>query len=59
MTGKIETEEAYEAALKHADEIFDSQPGTPEGDELDRLTDEIVAYEEEHFQFGAMPPDKA
>jgi antitoxin component HigA of HigAB toxin-antitoxin module len=45
----IKTEDEYESALKRADAIFDAEPGTPEGDELDRLCNEIVAYEDANY----------
>jgi len=36
----------YEAALKKIDQLFDTaQPGTPEGEELDRLANWVVEYE--------------
>ena len=50
----IRTEEDYEAALARVDDIFEAQPNTPEGDELDVLTDLIVAYEDKHYPIG--PP---
>ena len=50
----IRTEEDYEAALARADEIFDARLGTPEGDELDVLTDLIVMYEDRRYPMG--PP---
>ncbi len=50
----IRTEEDYEAALARVDDIFEAQPNTPEGDELDVLTDLIVAYEDKHYPTG--PP---
>lgn len=50
----IRTEEDYEAALARVDDIFEAQPGTSEGDELDVLTDLIIVYEDKHYPIG--PP---
>lgn len=43
------TEEEYQAALKRMDEIFDAEPGTPEGDELDRLAEIVDDHERATF----------
>lgn len=45
----IRTETDYQAALKEVERLFDSSPGTPEGDRLDVLTTLIEAYEAKHF----------
>ncbi|MYE55186.1 MAG: hypothetical protein F4X34_08340 [Chloroflexi bacterium] len=49
----IRTEEDYQAALARVDEIFQAKLGTPEGDELDVLTDLIVVYEDKHYPIGS------
>ncbi len=41
----ISSEEEFESALKRLHELFDAEPGTPEGDELDELCDLIEAYD--------------
>ena len=41
----ILTDEDYEAALARVREIFDSDPGTPEGEELRVLIDLVERYE--------------
>jgi len=47
MTVKIiKNERDYNAALKHADEIFYAKPGTSEGDELELLLLVIKDYED-------------
>lgn len=51
----IRTENEYEEALAQIDAIFDSQPGTPEGDLLEVLTILVEAYEEDHYPIA--PPD--
>ncbi len=52
---RIKTEEEYERALKRIEELMDAEAGTPEEDELVRLTDIVEAYEEEHYPID--PPD--
>lgn len=44
----IRTEVDYKAALAHIDALMDAEPGTPEGEELDVLTDLVEYYEEKH-----------
>ncbi|MFH1117675.1 MAG: hypothetical protein V1792_27465 [Pseudomonadota bacterium] len=51
----IRTEEDYRQALKRAGEIWDSQPGTIEVDELEVLLPLIESYEEIHHHID--PPD--
>ena len=42
----------YKAALKRIEFLFDvASPGTPEGNELEKLVTWVEAYEEEHFPF--------
>ena len=48
----IRTETDYEAALAHIDTLMDAEPGTPEGEELDVLTDLVELYEAKHVQMG-------
>ena len=43
------TEQRYGKMLERIDKIFDADPGTPEGFELDWLVDRVVAYEEKHY----------
>lgn len=45
----IKTKQDHEKALSRIEEIFDSKPGTPEFEELDRLVLEVEAYEDEHY----------
>ena len=51
----IQTEEEYRAALAHIDGIFDAEPGTPEGDELELWLILVEAYEDVHYPID--PPD--
>jgi HTH-type transcriptional regulator / antitoxin HigA len=48
----IRTEADYEAALNRIDALMDAEPGTPEGEELDVLTDLVEHYEEKHVAMG-------
>lgn len=44
------SESDYNAALKGIESLFDAaEPGTPEGDELERLAALVEEYEEKHF----------
>jgi HTH-type transcriptional regulator / antitoxin HigA len=48
----IRTEADYEAALARIDALMDAQLGTPEGEELDVLTDLVELYEGKHVPMG-------
>jgi len=41
----IRSDADYMAALARIDALMDAEPGTPEGDELNKLTDLVVHYE--------------
>lgn len=45
----IRTKRDYKQALKRLEEIFDAQPGSPDGDELEILSILIEKYEHEQF----------
>ncbi|MBO4704990.1 MAG: DNA-binding protein [Spirochaetaceae bacterium] len=45
----IKTDEEYKAALKLADNLFDAEPDTPDGDKLELIVALIEIYEKEHF----------
>ena len=49
VIAKINSEAEHQAALDCIEELWDSEPDTPEGEELDRLVDMVEAYEEEHY----------
>ena len=51
----IKTEEDNRAALIRISEIFDAEPNTPEGDELNVLATLVEAFEEVHYSIA--PPD--
>ncbi|HTB33886.1 MAG TPA: hypothetical protein VK842_03420 [bacterium] len=46
---ELRTEEDYEAAVAEAKRLYDSPPGTPEAERLDRLVDLIEAYETKYY----------
>ncbi|CAK4068593.1 hypothetical protein [Vibrio sp. 16] len=44
------SESDYKTALKRTESLFDAaEPGTPEGEELERLAAMVEEYEEKHF----------
>ncbi|MDN3609418.1 hypothetical protein ACFFUP_06415 [Vibrio ostreicida] len=46
------SESEYKAVMKRIESLFDvAEPGTPEGDELEKLVTWVEANEEEHFPF--------
>jgi HTH-type transcriptional regulator / antitoxin HigA len=48
----IRTEADYEAALARIEALMDAELGTPEGEELDVLTDLVELYEARHMPIG-------
>jgi HTH-type transcriptional regulator/antitoxin HigA len=52
----IKTEDDYKLALKRLEVIFDTEPGTPEGEELDLLSLLIDNYEKIHYPIGLPDP---
>ena len=55
----IRTEKDYEAALKDIERLFDSEPGTPDGDLLDVLVTLVEVYEDEHYPIPLPDPIEA
>lgn len=55
----IKTEPEYHQALGRLEQIFDSEPGTSEGDELELLSLLIDNYEKSHFPIGLPDPIEA
>lgn len=45
----IRNEADYDAALKEIEKLFESQPGTPEGDRMEILVTLVEAYEARNF----------
>ncbi len=55
----IKTEKDYQEALERFEIIFDAQPGTKEGDELEILGILIGKFEDEHFPIELPDPIEA
>lgn len=55
----IKTENDYNQALERLEIIFDANPGTEEGDELEILGILIEKYESEHFPIELPDPIEA
>jgi HTH-type transcriptional regulator/antitoxin HigA len=52
----IHSEADYDRALQDIEALFDSRPGTPEGDELDVLVTLVEAYEADRHAIEAPDP---
>lgn len=48
----LQTETEYEAALEAIRRLWNSEPGTPEGERLDILIALVEAYEDKHYPIG-------
>lgn len=55
----IKTEKDYNDALERLEVIFDANPGTPEGDEVEILGMLIERYEDEHYPIDLPDPIEA
>ena len=55
----IKTESDYQEMLRRIEEIFDAEPGTPEGDELEVLGILLEHYEESRFPVDFPDPVEA
>ena len=55
----IQTEAENEAALARLEEIFDAEPGTPEGDEAELLTALIEIFERKAYPMELPTPIEA
>lgn len=55
----IKTESDYLSALKRIDELFDSEPNTPEGDELELIVTLVELYEKNNFPIESPTPIEA
>lgn len=55
----IKTDKAYRAALHRIEELFDAEPGTSEGDELELLVTLVDKYETENFPIPEPHPVEA
>ncbi len=55
----IKTEEDYKTALTRLEQIFDAEPNSKEGDELELLSLLIENYEQVHFPIDLPDPIEA
>jgi HTH-type transcriptional regulator/antitoxin HigA len=55
----IKTVEDNKAALARIEQLWDAEPNTPEGDELEVLATLVSAFEEEHYPIEAPDPIEA
>lgn len=55
LINPIYTDEDHEAALRELEQLWNAEPGTPEGDRLDILFTLVEAYEKKHYPIP--PPD--
>ncbi len=46
---QVQNEAEYDAALARISELLDAELNTPEGEELDRISDLVIQYEDEHY----------
>ncbi len=51
----IKTEADYDSAVERVGHLMNSEPGTPEGDELEVLLVLVGDYDDRHYPIG--PPD--
>ena len=54
---QVQTEAEYEAALARIDDLLGSEPYSPEYEELDRISDLVIRYEDEHYPIENPAPD--
>jgi len=55
----IRTEEDYEAAIARIEVIFDAEPDTPDGDELEILASLVEVYEKKNYPIPMPDPIEA
>lgn len=55
----IHTEKDYEAALARIEVIFDAEPDTPDGDELEILSSLVETYERKNYPVDLPDPIEA
>ena len=54
---QIKTEPEYEAALVRIDDLIHSAQGSEEDAELERISNLVIRYEDEHYPIGNPTPD--
>ena len=53
---QVKTEAEYEAALARIDHLIHSAPGSEEDAELNRISDLVIQYEDEHYPMDDPDP---
>jgi HTH-type transcriptional regulator/antitoxin HigA len=51
------SEAEYKAALRRIEALWGAAPESPEAEKLNRLVDEVVAYENEYWPIGEILHD--
>ena len=54
---QVLTEADYDMALARISDLLGAEPNTPEGRELDRISDLVIQYEDEHYPMDDPDPD--
>ena len=54
---RVQTEAEYETALARIDKLIHSVPGSEENAELNRISDLVIKYEDEHYPIENPAPD--
>ena len=54
---RVQTEAEYETALARIDKLIHSVPGSEENVELNRISDLVIKYEDEHYPIENPAPD--
>ncbi len=54
---QVLTEADYDMALARISDLLGAEPNTPEGRELDRISDLVIQYEDEHYPMEDPDPD--
>jgi HTH-type transcriptional regulator/antitoxin HigA len=52
----VKTKTDYETALEEIEQLFQAEPGTPDGDRLEVLTTLVEAYEDQHYNLPLPDP---
>lgn len=54
---QVQTESEYDTALARIDELLGSEPYSPEDAELNRISNLVIRYEDEHYPIENPAPD--
>ena len=56
---QVRTEAEYDVALARISELLGCEPYSPEDEELDRISDLVIQYEDEHYPMEEPDPASA